>query len=110
MRVRAPTTHRSHKRLRLLLPASCLLPPPAPARAPPWLPSSYLAGLRDYVEFVAPLPSAFSLFAPGASQTSVEAAADMYRIVVSERPHFFSRLIDLSWLASPTIRTASFVV
>ena len=74
--------------------------------------------LREYVDFIAPLPAAFSLVElrpeyvgriPN-QKARVAVASDMYKLVVSEKPNFFSRLIDLEWLSSEEVQTASLIV
>ena len=46
---------------------------------------------------IADLPTAFSLFGEGTSKHRIGVAADVYRVVVKERPHF-NRVINLEWL------------
>ena len=53
---------------------------------------------NDYVDMIADLPTAFSLFGEGTSRYRIQVAADVYKVVVNERPHFFSRVINLQWL------------
>ena len=53
---------------------------------------------NDYVDMMADLPTAFSLFGEGTSRYRIRVAADVYKVVVNERPHFFSRVINLQWL------------
>ena len=74
--------------------------------------------LRDYVDFIAPLPAAFSLVElrpeyvgriPN-QKNRVDVAADIYKIVVSERPNYFSRLINMEWLSLPSVKTSSLIV
>ena len=61
-----------------------------------------------HVDFIADLPTAFSLYGEGTSNTRIQVAADVYRTVVKERPNFFSRVIDLQWLFE--IKTPAMVV
>jgi hypothetical protein len=74
--------------------------------------------LRDFIDFIAPLPAAFSLVElrpeyigriPN-QRNRVDVAADIYKIVVSERPNYFSRLIDMKWLSLPNVQTSSLIV
>ena len=74
--------------------------------------------LREYVDFIAPLPAAFSLVElrpeyigriPN-QKKRVSVASDIYKLVVSEKPNFFSRLINLEWLSESGIQTASLIV
>ncbi len=74
--------------------------------------------LRDYVDFLAPLPASFSLVElrpeyvgriPN-QKKRVAVASDMYKLVVSVKPNFFSRLINLEWLSSDEVVTASLIV
>ena len=74
--------------------------------------------LRDFIDFIAPLPAAFSLVElrpeyvgriPN-QKNRVDVAADIYKIVVSERPNYFSRLINMEWLSLPNVRTSSLIV
>ena len=52
----------------------------------------------NHVDMIADLPTAFSLFGEGTSKHRIGVAADVYKVVVKERPHFFSRVINLEWL------------
>ncbi len=73
---------------------------------------------RNYIDFIAPMPAAFSLVELRAQyvgripnqQARCAVAAEIYRIVVGERPHYFSRLIDLKWLSDPSVQTAALIV
>jgi hypothetical protein len=56
------------------------------------------AFFSGHVDFIADLPTAFSLYGPGSSKTRIEVAAEVYKTVVHERPNYFSRVIDLKWL------------